>query len=75
MAAFMKLEISAPQKMNRYSLGMLFGRRRFLAITTTTNPKMMLLTDETTEAEICKTLVMSTLFETLPQKEPIATSV
>ena len=56
----MKFEINEPQKINKYYLGILFGLRRYLAITAIIIPKMTFVTEEITEAETCRMLVTST---------------
>lgn len=70
-----KLEISEPQKINKYSLGILFGLNKYLAITAIMIPRMTFVTEEITEAEICRMLVTSTLFEMELQKLLMSASV
>jgi hypothetical protein len=48
----MKFEISAPQKINKYSFGMLLGLKRYLAINPMIIPSIMLVTEDIIEAEI-----------------------
>lgn len=71
----MKLEISAPQKINIYYFGILLGLNRYLAIIPIIIPRMMFVTADTTEAEICNPFVIRTLLETELQKAPTVKSV
>jgi F0F1-type ATP synthase assembly protein I len=70
-----KLEINEPQKTNKYSLGILFGLNRYLAITAIIIPRITFVTEDITEAETCRMLVTSTLFEMELQKVLISASV
>jgi hypothetical protein len=47
----MKFEISTPQKIKTYYLGILLGLSKYLAITLIIIPKMTLVIEETTDAE------------------------
>jgi len=71
----MKLEISEPQKINKYSLGILLGLNKYLAITAIIIPRMTFVTEDITEAEIWRILVTNTLFEMELQKVLISPSV
>lgn len=67
--ALMKFEINEPQKINKYSLGILFGLSKYLAMTAIMIPRMTLEIEEITEAETCSMLVTITWLVTELQKD------
>ena len=52
IAVLMKLEMSTPQKVKIYSVGMLLGLSRYFAITAMMIARITLVMAETTEAAI-----------------------
>lgn len=75
MQVFIKEEQSTPQNMNTYSLGTLAGRRQYLAITAITIARITLVIEDRTEADICRALVIKTLFVIELQKAYMTGSV
>ena len=60
---FIKLESKTPQNMKEYSLGIEAGLNMYFAITAIRMARTTFEIADTTEAAICKVLVISTLFE------------
>jgi hypothetical protein len=70
MHEFIKLDISTPQNTKIYSLGIVFGRSNLLAITPIIIPSIALVTEESTEAAICKPLVKMTV-DCIPEQRSL----
>jgi len=68
MQELIKFENKIPQNTKTYSLGIVLGLKRLLAITDITIPNITLVIEERTDAAICKAFVISIIEEILEQK-------